>query len=46
MIKVFEVLKNEPLPKNVELAGEAVAGFDLLPMVESCDKLIVVDLSY
>ncbi len=42
-IHVIEALKKEPLPENVELVDGAVAGFDLLPIVESCDKLIVVD---
>ena len=42
-IHAIEAMKKEPLPKNVELVDGAVSGFDLLPIVESCDKLIVID---
>ena len=42
-IHVIESLKKEQLPDNVELVDGAVAGFDLLPVVEGCDKLIVID---
>jgi hydrogenase maturation protease len=42
-IHAIEALKNESLPDNVELVDGAAAGFDLLPIVESCDKLIVID---
>ena len=42
-IHVIQALEKESLPENVELIDGAVAGFDLLPIVESCDKLIVID---
>ncbi|MFH1092890.1 MAG: HyaD/HybD family hydrogenase maturation endopeptidase [Candidatus Omnitrophota bacterium] len=42
-IHAINALKKEMLPKNVELVDGGVAGFDLLPIVESCDKLIVID---
>ncbi len=42
-IHAIEAMKRQPLPKNVELVDGAVSGFDLLPVVESCEKLIVVD---
>ena len=42
-IHVIEALKKEKLPDNVELVDGGVAGFDLLPVIEGCDKLIVVD---
>lgn len=42
-IHLIEALKNEPLPENVELVDGSVLGFDLLPIIENCDKLIVVD---
>ncbi|MFH1062979.1 MAG: HyaD/HybD family hydrogenase maturation endopeptidase [Candidatus Omnitrophota bacterium] len=42
-IHVIEALKKESLPDNVELVDGAAAGFDLLPIVEACDKLIVID---
>ncbi len=42
-IHVIEALKKETLPENVELIDGSVSGFDLLPIVQNCDKLIVVD---
>ncbi len=42
-IHVIEALKKESLPENVELVDGAVAGFDLLPVVNGCDALIVID---
>ena len=42
-IHAIEALKKESLPDNVEIVDGAASGFDLLPIVESCDKLIVID---
>jgi len=42
-IHVIEALKKEQLPENVELIDGAASGFDLLPVVQGCDKLIVID---
>ncbi len=42
-IHVIEELKKDKLPDNVELVDGAASGFDLLPVIESCDKLIVID---
>ncbi|MFH2144655.1 MAG: HyaD/HybD family hydrogenase maturation endopeptidase [Candidatus Omnitrophota bacterium] len=42
-IHVIEELKKEALPDNVEVVDGSVLGFDLLPIVKNCDKLIVVD---
>lgn len=42
-IHVIEALKKEALPDNVELVDGAASGFDLLPIIEACDKLIVID---
>ena len=42
-IHVIEALRKETLPDNVELVDGAAAGFDLLPVIQACDKLIVVD---
>lgn len=42
-VHVIEVLRKESLPDNVELVDGATAGFDLLPIIQNCDKLIVVD---
>ncbi len=42
-IHAIEALKKESLPDNVELVDGAAGGFDLMPIVENCDKLIVID---
>jgi len=42
-IHAIEALKKESLPDNVELVDGAASGFDLLPIIEQCDKLIVID---
>ena len=42
-IHAIQALEKESLPKNVELVDGAVVGFDLLPIIESCDKLIIID---
>lgn len=42
-IHVIEALKHEKLPENVELVDGASAGFDLLPVVQNCARLIVID---
>jgi len=42
-IHVIEALKKEYLPENVELVDGAAGGFDLLPLILACDKLIVID---
>jgi hydrogenase maturation protease len=42
-VHAIEALKKESLPDNVELVDGGAGGFDLLPVVEGCDKLIVVD---
>ncbi len=42
-IHAIQALENESLADNVQLVDGAAGGFDLLPIVESCDKLIVID---
>ena len=42
-IHSIQALENESLADNVELVDGAAGGFDLLPIIESCDKLIVID---
>ena len=42
-VHAIEALKKESLPDNVELVDGAAGGFDLLPIVEECDKLIIID---
>jgi len=42
-IHVVQALKKESLPENVEVVDGSVLGFDLLPIVQNCDKLIVID---
>ena len=42
-VHVVQALQKESLPENVEVIDGSVLGFDLLPIVQSCDKLIVVD---
>lgn len=42
-IHLIEALKKEQLPENVELIDGAATGFNLLPVIEGCDKLVVID---
>ena len=42
-IHVIEALKKHSLPENVELVDGSVLGFDLLPLLEDCGRLIVID---
>lgn len=42
-IRAVELLRHESLPPGVELVDGGCGGLSLLPLIESCQRLIIID---